>query len=605
MTTDKHPFERIALTLSGGGTRAMGFHLGTMSYLDRVSLLEKVRILSTVSGGTVIGLGYAVYQQLPKDNEKPLLTLYKEISEKIPSNPAEFLKMLQEATSRYPVAPSGRRTLTYNFAEMCNTVFNFCDNNRFDIFWDGAPTHLEEIIFNVTELMTGGGFVFHKSHNEEGSYSKSEISMLPEKYARQARLADIVSASACTPIAFEPIVFPDDFRWPDDISAVPSHRKICDEIRQELPTNPEWYSKNSITLMDGGIYDNQGIFSVLKILGLSQRKSKGNNEQMRSDTNLTGLLGDYQKDSFENRQEKDIDLFIVSDTPLRGFPLYDLAQKPKEKSFLDLIKLKWIFYGALFSLLGSTAFLLFHYLSLTYGNANHSKFSLGIVRDLFIYTIPVIITSAIMGFTRFLSHRIASYFGKQPSFFNNPDLKSKLWKYLKKLKFSDIGSMFESRLSSAFAISNDVFLNRIRYLGLVRILNLPPLKGKVIINAIDSLILGVGETQMTNEATLESQEGMNSLLRDTKILREDTVAKAASVPTAPWLSREDLMDLIACGQATICYNLLKHMQFMIQRNPSIISDGKFKEIYDRLEKDWQNLKANPYCLVQDPYWNPE
>jgi NTE family protein len=69
MAEDQHPVERIALSLSGGGTRAMGFHLGTLSYLDRIGLLEKVRILSTVSGGSAIGIGYAADRQMAKDDE--------------------------------------------------------------------------------------------------------------------------------------------------------------------------------------------------------------------------------------------------------------------------------------------------------------------------------------------------------------------------------------------------------------------------------------------------------------------------------------------------------------------------------------------------------
>lgn len=43
-------FEKIALSLSGGGVRAVGFHLGTMGMLDRLGLLERVEIISTVSG---------------------------------------------------------------------------------------------------------------------------------------------------------------------------------------------------------------------------------------------------------------------------------------------------------------------------------------------------------------------------------------------------------------------------------------------------------------------------------------------------------------------------------------------------------------------------
>lgn len=44
----------IALTLSGGGIRAVLFHLGVLSCLAEKSLLERVRYVSTVSGGTLL-----------------------------------------------------------------------------------------------------------------------------------------------------------------------------------------------------------------------------------------------------------------------------------------------------------------------------------------------------------------------------------------------------------------------------------------------------------------------------------------------------------------------------------------------------------------------
>ena len=58
MTTINYPecpFDNIALSLSGGGVWAVGFHLGSMAYLDRIGFLKKANSLSTVSGGTVVG----------------------------------------------------------------------------------------------------------------------------------------------------------------------------------------------------------------------------------------------------------------------------------------------------------------------------------------------------------------------------------------------------------------------------------------------------------------------------------------------------------------------------------------------------------------------
>jgi NTE family protein len=49
----------IGLALSGGGSRAMAFHLGCLRALHDLNLLERVGVLSTISGGSVIGAYYA------------------------------------------------------------------------------------------------------------------------------------------------------------------------------------------------------------------------------------------------------------------------------------------------------------------------------------------------------------------------------------------------------------------------------------------------------------------------------------------------------------------------------------------------------------------
>src|SRR5262245_6750687 len=45
--------EGIALALSGGGYRAMVFHLGALLRLNEVGLLEKLARVSSVSGGSI------------------------------------------------------------------------------------------------------------------------------------------------------------------------------------------------------------------------------------------------------------------------------------------------------------------------------------------------------------------------------------------------------------------------------------------------------------------------------------------------------------------------------------------------------------------------
>lgn len=59
MTAQDSKPPMIGLALSGGGSRAVAFHLGCLRALDELGILPKVRVLSTVSGGSVIGALYA------------------------------------------------------------------------------------------------------------------------------------------------------------------------------------------------------------------------------------------------------------------------------------------------------------------------------------------------------------------------------------------------------------------------------------------------------------------------------------------------------------------------------------------------------------------
>ncbi len=52
---------RSALALSGGGARAMAFHLGTLRALHRAGLLKRVSTISAVSGGSVLAALYCSY----------------------------------------------------------------------------------------------------------------------------------------------------------------------------------------------------------------------------------------------------------------------------------------------------------------------------------------------------------------------------------------------------------------------------------------------------------------------------------------------------------------------------------------------------------------
>ena len=52
---------RVGLALSGGGFRASLFHIGVLARMADMGLLRHVQVLSTVSGGSIIGALYYIH----------------------------------------------------------------------------------------------------------------------------------------------------------------------------------------------------------------------------------------------------------------------------------------------------------------------------------------------------------------------------------------------------------------------------------------------------------------------------------------------------------------------------------------------------------------
>jgi NTE family protein len=68
-------FPRTGLALSGGGYRATAFHLGTLRQLHKLGILNRIDVLSTISGGSITGAYYC--SQIDKDFNTFYDALYK------------------------------------------------------------------------------------------------------------------------------------------------------------------------------------------------------------------------------------------------------------------------------------------------------------------------------------------------------------------------------------------------------------------------------------------------------------------------------------------------------------------------------------------------
>ena len=70
--------KKIGLALSGGGFRAAAFHLGTLKKLHQLNVLDKVDVISTISGGAIIGAAYCLSKYEFREFEKNFKQVLKQ-----------------------------------------------------------------------------------------------------------------------------------------------------------------------------------------------------------------------------------------------------------------------------------------------------------------------------------------------------------------------------------------------------------------------------------------------------------------------------------------------------------------------------------------------
>lgn len=211
--------ERLALSLSGGGYRAAAFHLGVLTFLHRIGLLDNVRAISTASGGSIAAAFYA--HSLAR-------------GESFDDFANRFKTFLRDVDVIDHALARGGKLIT----GAADVYASHLDSTLGDL--QRSRDHLEELSFNATDFTHGVAFRFVKTQSTRVR-SGNHFTRIDPEVAAKIRVADAVAASSCFPGAFEPMTFPTDFH---DLPPATCH---------PLP------------LMDGGIFDNSGIESLLLI----------------------------------------------------------------------------------------------------------------------------------------------------------------------------------------------------------------------------------------------------------------------------------------------------------------------------------------------------
>ena len=247
----------IGLSLSGGGSRAVAFHLGTLRALEDLKLLDEIDIVSGVSGGSVMTglLGYteAPFADIDRNAVKFLRRgLVWPALKKLP-HPARALPLLWNffvvalpilvtdlvvwmasfAASLFPaIRPAANGVSRFSWPlrrrysrthVIADAIADVVGSENCD-----APTRQgKSIVFNACELRTGTAFRMNNVLFGTWRYGWAPASEL--------RVADAVTASA----AYPPFLPPFDWMRPFD--------------RHEQTTT------RRVIVTDGGVFENLGV----------------------------------------------------------------------------------------------------------------------------------------------------------------------------------------------------------------------------------------------------------------------------------------------------------------------------------------------------------
>ena len=254
--------ERIGLALSGGGSRAIAFHLGCLRTLNEFEILDKVTILSTVSGGSVIGGLYAinrdpfpVFEELIRshlargfiqpaickaftttEGIRALCCFATVLLINLPiwgfSAAGSILSLLLPRVQRELFGSKNFHSPVRRFASRTTILKRVFDDDVFQgLRLKDLPDNAPLLAINAAELRTGSAFYF--TQHSSGSWRYGELEN------KDISLAHAVTASAAFPLFLPALDEILSFRNKDGTRHV-----------------------ERVTLTDGGVYDNLGLAAL-------------------------------------------------------------------------------------------------------------------------------------------------------------------------------------------------------------------------------------------------------------------------------------------------------------------------------------------------------
>ena len=539
-------FKNIGLTFSGGGYRASSFSLGVLSYFNYVQfegnpLLENVKGLSTVSGGTLTGATYAYYAE----KGRPFLAFYNHFYSTLNED-----KLLETALNKF--ADDNIWKDSHKKRSLINAFsLAYADLLTKGTFKDikKKKSHLEDICFNASDFSYGLAFRFQTTGNF-GNYRLKDKNLT--KLSKEIKLADAIASSSCFPLGFEPIIMPDDF-----ISDVDSPEYIALKETDDF--------KMGVGLMDGGIIDNQGVGSIMKANRRRRRRGKAFDLFMICD------VGSYfMKPWVPAKLEEEKSIFSTNPKQI-----YSIIK--------EYLKLDWLLYtpmiiGILLLIAGFT-FLPFT-LTFIFGGG---FIMLGILAIGIKLGIKILKEKILLGWNWLMD--------QVPGF-----LKGKL-QYFEKIKLRFFKRIFEERATSAVKMVSEIFLKQIRRLNYDLLYKDSDLKNRRITTLIyeltkDQFDFGASDEIVKDMKVPYVKAPSESIFEAAKI--------ATEMGTTLWFTEDDkekerLKNLVSCGQFTACYNLLKYC-VDLEKAKADVDLKLLKKMKSIFKDDWNKFRSDPYWL---------
>lgn len=613
-----NPFGNIALALSGGGFRAASFSLGAMSYLRYIQsslgseseeehpLLDNVRFISSASGGTFTNALYSAYIH----NGKSFEDCYKKLIEEMQGEDIvnQALTILNNDSEWNQPGNGKRRNIINAFAKVYNQ--RIFEDETFGVYWNKNFVKQFEVCFNATEFYRGLSFRFQTNGKNEPRFDPTEykdpLSMAgntymyftPPKYhtLKKIRLADMMAASSCFPMGFEPIVYPEDFTYNKNGNELSEEELYAAVIIENYKEKKEILGK-PVGLMDGGITDNQGLYSAMTADKL--KRSRGEDP---FDLIIVTDVASYFMDPYVVPKEK-------KEPAWRENNILSYINKLKRLS--SLLNISSLVFALL--LLVCTGLLVFtgnetlHAISWVTGGISLALLgiTLLIIRLKNKYLPKALDEPGNADINQYISLEL----GLQHSFTNS--IINKLIHYMGYTRLGVLEQMLKARLSSVITMVSDVNLKQIRRLIFKMFYENPIWNNRRVPNFIYEFSLFNVEARL-HRLSSPSRLGWKTTEEDRMILLTNcqninAVAEdARTMGTTLWFDQSDLKDnrlkkLLATGAFTTCGNLLEYVISLRRKGAKY--EPEIQEKLDVLEKklkaDWSRFKGNPYFVTDE------